>query len=131
MTRVMPSGWKIMQLCLHMKQKSLEQGLLQVLRVFVVGNFFLLPLISRGISVLTGMEAPLGGFLTPGHPVLLFMVPYLTFPWWQRHMGRFFLPVGIFLLAMQAIFGNYLALLWWMPPPARADIALLYMVRVW
>ena len=127
----MPSGMEIMLLCLHMKQTPLEPGLLQVLRVFVVGTFLLLPLISGGISILTGREAPFGGFLTPGHPVLLFMVLYLTVPWWQRHMGRFFLPVAIFLLAMQAIFGNYLALLWWMPPHARADIALLYMVRIW
>jgi signal transduction histidine kinase len=114
-----------------MKQTTLEPGLLQVLRVFVVGTLLLLPLISGGISTLTGVKAPLGGFLTPGHPVLVLMVFYLMVPWWQKHMGRFFLPVAILLLAMQAVFGNYLALLWLVPPPARAEIALLFMVRIW
>src|ERR1041385_7554001 len=114
-----------------MKQRPLEPGLLQTMRVYVVVALLLLPLIWRGIGVFTGIEAPLGGFLTPGQPVLLFMVFYLTVPWWQKHMGRFFLPVAIVLLAMQAIFGNYLALFWLVPPPARAGLALLFMVRVW
>jgi signal transduction histidine kinase len=114
-----------------MKQTPLEPGLLQVMRVFVVVSLLLLPLIWRAISKLTGIEAPLGGFLTPGEPVLLFMVLYLIVPWWQRHMGRFFLPVAILLLAMQAIFGNYLGLFWLVPPPARPEIALIFMVRIW
>ena len=82
MIRVMPPRMETMLLCLHMKQTGLEPGLLQVLRVFVVGTFLLLPLISGGISTLTGIKAPLGGFLTPGHPVLVLMVFYLMVPWW-------------------------------------------------
>jgi signal transduction histidine kinase len=114
-----------------MKQTPLEPGLLHVLRVFVVVTLLLLPLIWRAISILTGIEAPLGGFLTPGEPVLVFMVLYLMVPWWQRNMGRFFLPVAILLLAIQAIVNHYLALFWLVPPPARPEIALIFMVRIW
>src|SRR5919198_2311158 len=114
-----------------MKQTPLEPGLLQALRVFVVATLLLLPLAWQAISTLTGIGAPLGGFLTPSEPVLVLMVLYLIVPWWQRHMGRFFLPVAILLLAMQAIFPSYLALFWLGPPPARAEMALIFMVRIW
>jgi signal transduction histidine kinase len=114
-----------------MKQSTPEPGLLQVLRVYVIVSVLLLPLIWRNISLSLGIEAPFGGFLTPGQPLLLFLMIYVIFPWWQRRMGRFFLPVAILLLAVQSIFGHYLTLLWLVPPPARAEVALLLMTRAW
>src|ERR1051325_2025553 len=98
--------------------------------VWVV-SALLLPSSWRIFSPMLGIEAPLGGFFTPGMPVLLFLVIYAIFPWWQRRMGQLFLPFALFLLALQAIFGNYLTLLWLVPSHTRELAVLLFMSRVW
>jgi signal transduction histidine kinase len=114
-----------------MKQTTLEPGLLQALRVYVIGIFLLLPFVWRSYSPTLGVQGSLQRFITPGQPVLAFLVFYLVFPWWQRRMGRAFLPVAFILLAAQAIFGNYLTLHWLVPPPMRETAALALMMRAW
>ena len=102
-----------------MKQTTLEPGLLQTLRVYVILMTILLPFVWRAFSQTLGVEGSLSQYLTPGQPVVVFLIIYLSFPWWQRRMGRAFLPVAFLLLAAQAIFGNYLTLQWLVPPPMR------------
>jgi len=114
-----------------MKQNAIEPGLLQILRVYVILSVFLVPFIWHSFSSMLGIEVPLGGFLTPGQPLLLFLVIYVIVPGWQRLMGRFFLPIAILLLAIQAIFGTYLTLLWLVPPQAQASAVLIFMTRTW
>jgi signal transduction histidine kinase len=114
-----------------MRQTSLEPGLLQGLRLYVIASAFLVPFIWRTFSSMLGIEAPFGGFLTPGIPVLMFLVFYVNVPWWERAMGRFFLPVALVLLGLQAIFGNYLTMQWLVPSHARELAALTFMTRVW
>ena len=114
-----------------MKQTTLEPGLLQSLRVYVILMAFLVPLVWRSFSPMFGVEGLLQQFLTPGQVVLLFLVIYLSFPWWQRLMGRAFLPVAFILLGAQAVFGNYLTLHWYVPPPFRDIVATALMLRTW
>jgi signal transduction histidine kinase len=64
-------------------------------------------------------------------PILLFLLIYLWFPWWQRRLGRLFIPVAFLFLAAQAVFGNYLTLQWLVPPPMRAFAAVALMMRAW
>lgn len=114
-----------------MKQSALEPGLLQTLRVYVILVTILLPLVWRAFSPAFGVEAPLKQSITPGQPVLVFLLIYLLFPWWQRQMGRAFLPVAFILLAAQPIVGNYLTLQWLVPQSFHEFTSLALMVRTW
>lgn len=116
---------------IFMKQTALEPGLLQTLRVYVILMAILITIVWRAFSPMFGVEAPFMQFITPGQPVLVFLVIYLLFPWWQRRMGRAFLPVAFILLAAQAVFGNYLTLQWLVPPPFREFAAMALMLRAW
>jgi len=114
-----------------MKQTTLEPGLLQTLRVYVVVTMILLPFLWHSYSSSFGVEGSLRRLITPGQPVIVFLAVYLFFPWWQQRMGRAFLPVAFILLAAQAVFGNYLTLQWLVPPPMRESAALVLMLRAW
>jgi signal transduction histidine kinase len=114
-----------------MKQSPLEPGLLQTLRVYVVVTTILLSFLWRSYSPMFGVEGSLQRLITPGQPVLVFLVIYLFFPWWQQHMGRAFLPVAFILLAAQSVFGNYLTLQWLVAPPMQEAAALILMMRAW
>ena len=114
-----------------MKQSTLEPGLLQTLRVYVVVVTLLLPFIWRSYSPTLGVEGSLQRLITPGMPVLVFLIVYLFFPWWQQRMGGAFLPVAFLLLAIQAVFGNYLTLQWLVPPSKQEAAALMLMMRAW
>ena len=114
-----------------MKQTTLEPGLLQTLRVYVIVTTILIPFIWHSYSPTLGVEGRLQRLITPGQPVLVFLVIYLFLPWWQHRMGRAFLPVAFILLAAQAVFGNYLTLQWLVPAPMREAAALMLMLRAW
>jgi signal transduction histidine kinase len=114
-----------------MKQTTLEPGLLQTLRVYVIVVTILIPFIWHSYSPMLGVEGSFQRLITPGQPVLVFLVIYLFLPWWQQHMGRAFLPLAFILLAAQSVFGNYLTLQWLVPPPMREAAALMLMLRAW
>ncbi len=105
--------------------------MLQALRVYVIVVALLLPFLWRSYSPMFGVERSLPNLITPGQPVVLFVVIYLFVPWFQRHMGSAFLPVALLLLAAQAVFGNYLTLQWMVPPPFRGLASLALMLRAW
>jgi signal transduction histidine kinase len=114
-----------------MKQTTLEPGLLQTLRVYMLLVTILLPVTWYSFSPRFGVEGDLQQLLPPGWPVLLFLVIYLWFPWWERRMGRLFMPAALLLLALQTVFGNYLTLQWLVPPPMRDFAAVALMMRAW
>ena len=114
-----------------MKQSTLEPGLLQTLRVYVVLIAVLLPIIWRSFSQTLGVEGTLQQFVTPGMPLILLLLIYMWFPGLEQRMGRLFVPVGFLLLAAQAILGNYLTLQWLVPPPMRDFTAVALMMRTW
>ena len=114
-----------------MKQTTLEPGLLQTLRVYVVVIAVLLPVTWHSFSPTFGVEGNLQQLITPGMPILLFLLIYLWFPGWQQRMGRLFVPVAFLLLASQMVFGNYLTLQWLVPPPMRGFTAVALMLRTW
>lgn len=116
---------------IFMKRVTLEPGLLQVLRLYVVITTLLMPLLWRLYSPLLGNRVALGQFLRPNLPVLVFLVIYTTFPWWQQRMGRAFLPTALILFAAQAIFGNYLTLQWFIPSGMQELAMLAFMLRLW
>ena len=116
---------------IFMKRVTLEPGLLQVLRLYVVLITLFLPLLWRIYSPLLSNQVALDRFIGPNLPMLVFLVIYITFPWWQQRMGRAFLPVALILFAAQAIFGNYL-ILQWVVLPAKQELAtLVFMLRLW
>lgn len=114
-----------------MKQTTLEPGLLNTLRVYVLVSTVLLPLVWHRFSPAFGVQGTLAQFITPGQPVLLFLVIYLFMPGWQQRLGRFFLPMAFLLIAIQVLMGNYLTLLWSVPPSMRAFASLALMLRAW
>src|SRR6476660_1231887 len=114
-----------------MKQSTLEPGFLQTLRVYVLVIALLLPVTWHSFSPTFGVEGNLQQLLTPGMPILLFLLIYLWFPWWQRHMGGLFMPLAFLLLAAQSVLGNYLTLQWLVPPPLRDFTAVALMLRTW
>ena len=114
-----------------MKQTALEPGLLNTLRVYVIGTTILLPFVWQRFSPALGVQGTLAQFITPGMAVLVILVIYLLFPWWQSQMGRLFLPVAFLLLASHVVVGNYLTLQWLVPPPMRGYAALALMLHAW
>lgn len=114
-----------------MKQTALEPGLLNTLRVYVIGTTILLPFVWQRFSPAFGVQGTLAQFITPGEAVLVLLVIYLLVPWWQSRMGRLFLPVAFLLLASHVIVGNYLTLKWLVPPPMRGYAALALLLHAW
>lgn len=114
-----------------MKQTALEPGFLQTLRVYVLVIAILLPVTWHAFSPIFGVAGTLQQLLTPGMPILLFLLVYLWFPGWQQRMGRLFVPVAFLLLASQTVFGNYLTLQWLVPPGMRDFTAVALMLRTW
>ncbi|HET9908523.1 MAG TPA: sensor histidine kinase [Anaerolineales bacterium] len=114
-----------------MKQSTLEPGLLQTLRVYVVLIAVLLPITWRSFSPTLGVAGGLQQFVTPGMPLILLLLIYMWFPGLERRIGRLFVPIGYLLLAAQAILGNYLTLQWLVPPPMHDFAAVTLMLRTW
>lgn len=114
-----------------MKQTALEPGLLNTLRVYVIGTTILLPFVWQRFSPALGVQGALAQFITPGQAVLVLLVIYLLVPGWQSRMGRLFLPVAFLLLASHVVVGNYLTLQWLVPPPMRGLAALALMLHAW
>jgi signal transduction histidine kinase len=114
-----------------MKQSTLEPGLLQTLRVYVLVIALLLPVTWHAFSPTFGVGGILQQLITPGMPILLLLLIYLWFPGWQQRMGRLFIPVAFLLLTAQAVLGNYLTLQWLVPPSMRGYAALALMLRAW
>jgi signal transduction histidine kinase len=114
-----------------MKRATIEPGLLQVLRLYVVVAAVLLPVIWRIYSPMLGNQADLGQFIRPNLPLLVFLAVYTTFPWWQQRMGRAFLPVALILFAVQALLGNYLTLQWLVQPSLQELAMLTFLLRLW
>ena len=104
---------------------------MQTLRVYVLLVTIFLPVTWHSFSPTFGVEGKLQQLLTPGMPLLLFLLTFLWFPWWQRRMGRLFVPVAFLLLASQTVFGNYLTLQLLVPPPMRDFTAVALMLRTW
>lgn len=114
-----------------MKRTALEPGLVQGLRIYVMVATVLLPVIWYIYSPMLSADATLDQFIRPTLPVLIFLLIYTTFPWWQQRMGRAFLPVALLLIGAQAIAGNYLTLQYLIPPPMRELALLPLMLRLW
>jgi signal transduction histidine kinase len=114
-----------------MKQ-HLEPGLLLTLRVYSIVSFVVLLVLWNTLGPVLNTRSPSGwSFLPPSTPVLLFLIVYTTFPWWQERMGRAFLPVALILIAVQAIGGSYAALYWFVPAGAKELTTLAFMLRLW
>lgn len=114
-----------------MKHDALEPGMLKIFRLYVICSAILIPLIWRSFSPAFGVEGLLKQFITPTTLMLVFLVIYLSFPWWQRRMGRLYLPAAFILLAANIVFGNYLTLHWNVPPASREFAALALILRAW
>jgi signal transduction histidine kinase len=78
-----------------------------------------------------GIDVALDQLIRPTWPVLVFLLIYTMVPWWQRWMGRAFLPIALVLLAAQAIGGSYVTLQSLAPPDVRELAAPVFMLRLW
>ena len=115
-----------------MKQYSLEPGLLLTLRVYSIVSLVVLQVVWNMLGpMINNRSFSAWSFLTPSTPILLFLIIYTTFPWWQRRMGQAFLPVALVLMAVQAIGGTYLTLYWLTPASSKELTALAFMLRLW
>ena len=114
-----------------MKQ-HLEPGLLLTLRVYSIVSLVILLVLWNTLGPILNTRSLSGwSFLAPSTPILVFLIAYTTFPWWQRRMGRAFLPVALVLIAVQAIGGSYATLYWFVPASARELTTLAFMLRLW
>src|SRR5947209_5382756 len=114
-----------------MKQDSLEPGLLQLLRLYLIVGALTMPLFRRGLGAVFGMNGPLENYLWLNLPVTLFLICYITLPWWQRVMGRAFLPIALIVFAGHAILEKYVTLQWSLAPDVRELVTLLFMLSLW
>lgn len=114
-----------------MKQ-HLEPGLLLTLRVYSIVSFVVLLVLWNTLGPILNTRSLSGwAFVPPSTPILLFLILYTTFPWWQARMGRAFLPVALALMALQAIGGSYATLYWFVPAGAKELTTLAFMLRSW
>lgn len=114
-----------------MKRTALEPGLLHSLRIYVLVATVLLPVIWYIYSPMLSADATLDRFIRPTLPVLIFLLIYTTFAWWEQKMGRAFLPVALLLMGAQAVVGNYLTLQNLIPTQMRELAFLPLMLRLW
>ena len=122
-------------MCYHdsstMKQ-HLEPGLLLTLRVYSIVSFVVLLVLWNTLGPILNTRSLSGwDFIPPSTPILLFLIVYTIFPWWQKRMGRAFLPVALVLMAVQAIGGSYATLYWFVPAGAKELTTLAFMLRSW
>jgi signal transduction histidine kinase len=123
-------------LCYHdfstMKRFPLEPGLLLTLRVYSIVSLLVLLVLWNTLGPLLNTRSFYDWFfITPSTPILLFLIIYTTFPWWQKRMGRAFLPVALVLIAVQAIGGSYTTLYWFVPAGSKELTTLAFMLRLW
>src|SRR5438045_3843924 len=102
-----------------MKQTTLEPGLLPAFRLYMVVSVAALPFFLRLVGASFGINVAWDRYLLLILPVPLFLVLYTSVPWWQRRLGRPFLPVGLVLFSAQAIVEKYLTLGSLVAPPLR------------
>jgi signal transduction histidine kinase len=114
-----------------MKRTALEPGLLQALRMYVLVAAVMLAFTWRVFSPMLGVDPDSDFLIRPNLPVLIFLAIYTFVPWWQERMGRAFLPTALGLFALQGMLGNYISLLWSVPPDVRELGALAFMLRLW
>ena len=115
-----------------MKRQPLEPGLLLTLRVYSIVSLLVLQLLWNTLGPLLNSRTFSGwSFITPSTPIHLFLILYTTFPWWQRRMGRAFLPVALILIGVQAIGGSYIILYWFTPASSMELTTLSLMLRLW
>ena len=115
-----------------MKRQPLEPGLLLTLRVYSIVSLLVLQLLWNTLGPLLNSRTFSGwSFITPSTPIHLFLILYTTFPWWQRRMGRAFLPVALILIGVQAIGGSYIILYWFTPASSMELTTLALMLRLW
>ena len=122
-------------MCYHdsstMKQ-HLEPGLLLTLRVYSIVSLVVLLVLGNTLGPILNTRFLSGWvFIPPSTPILLFLIVYTNFPWWQKRMGRAFLPVALVLMAVQAIGGSYTILYWFVPASSRELTTLAFMLRLW
>lgn len=115
-----------------MKRPPLEPGLLLTLRVYsIVALLVLLVLRNTLGPLLNTRSIPGWSFIAPSAPILLFLIIYTSFPWWQIRMGRAFLPVALIVIGVQAIGGSYITLYWFTPASSMELTTLAFMLRLW
>ena len=114
-----------------MRQTTPEPNLVSLLRLYVIITAVALPLVWGNLRPMLNVNTALPPFIIPGEAVLIFLVFYLSFPWWQRRLGRFYLPLALILMAIQSIVGNHLTLIWWVPLESQQVAAFTLMLRTW
>ena len=123
-------------MCYHdsstMKRPPLEPGLLLTLRVYSIVSLLVLLVLWNTLGPLLNIRSISGWSLVPpSTPILLFLIIYTTFSWWQDRMGQAFLPVALILIAVQAIGGSYTILYWFVPASSIELTTLVFMLRSW
>ncbi len=94
-----------------MKQAAYDPGLLDVFRLFVGVRFLFstLPLLIQryfGNFRLSRLEAdPIWGLVEAA-----FLLMYLSWPWLQRKLGKFYMPLALAVATLAPLLENYIAI---------------------
>src|SRR5437899_888442 len=100
-----------------MKPRPLEPGLLPAFRLYMILTAVFTPFIARLFGAPFGFNFAWDRYLLLLVPVPFFMVFYASVPWFARHLGGAFLPLGLVLFTGQGLVEKYVTLAWIAPPP--------------
>ena len=114
-----------------MKRPDLDPSVLRVVRIATIAQAFAVLVLRRSVAGHIGIDVPLVQWLAVTLTVPLLLVAYTWIPWWQRRLGRAFLPLFLVIAATNLVVDKYLTLAWIVAPEARELTGLLLIVRVW
>jgi signal transduction histidine kinase len=114
-----------------MKHHPLEPGLLQVLKFLALFQVLGIFILRLPVGAAMGVEVTLVRWLWLSLSGLFFLVIYTWIPWWQKRLGRVYVPLFLAIASIHLILEKYLTLFWFTSPEQQELVVLLLIVKLW
>lgn len=114
-----------------MKQRTLEPGLLQILKVVTVMQLLSIVIMRPRVGAAMGVHLPWDRWLWLALPIPLVVLVLAWIPWFHLRLGRAFLPIVLIINSLDTLADKYLTLSLMVVPAQQELDLLLLIVNVW
>ena len=114
-----------------MKHRTLEPGLLQILKVVTVMQLLSVVVMRPTVGAAMGVHVPWDRWLWLALPIPLVVLILAWIPWFHLRLGRAFLPIVLIINSLDTLADKYLTLSWMVLPAHKELDLLLLIVNVW
>src|SRR5262245_22697738 len=114
-----------------MKQRTLESGLVQILKVVTLMQLLSVVVLSPTVGAAMGVLVLCFRWLWVALPVPLLVLGLAWIPWFDLRLGRLFLPIVLVINSLDTLADKYLTLSWMVVPAQQELDLLLLIVNVW